>query len=208
MHFGYPRFLQARANIKVPRWTFAAVADFTITEQRSNVITFSTPLEQIYHAVFIQNPVNSFNFVAFTSPLTNLTWLIFLAWITATPPILFFLARSISTFYLYVWKCAMKGEFLFLIFQIWGTWWKHKWIHTYEGICHGQWYNYTKRIFSFSNHMESKDSIYQVRKKEKANFVVITCSVHKFSNWWPALLFSLGGYAHITCCDESNQNAI
>ena len=56
-------------------------------------MTFSTQLDQIYHAVFIQNPVNSFHYYAYTSPLTNLTWLILLAWIAVTPPILFLVAR-------------------------------------------------------------------------------------------------------------------
>ena len=60
-------------------------------------MTFSTPLDQIYHVVFIPNPVNTLNYYAYTSPLTNLTWLIFLAWITATPPILFLVARLTVT---------------------------------------------------------------------------------------------------------------
>ena len=72
-----------------------AVTDFTITEQRNRVMTFSTPLDEIYHAIIIQNPVNTYHFEAYTSPLTNLTWLILLAWIIATPPILFIVARCI-----------------------------------------------------------------------------------------------------------------
>ena len=54
---------------------------------------FSTPLEQIYHAVFIPNPINTYNFEAYTSPVTNAAWLMLFAWITATPPILFIVAR-------------------------------------------------------------------------------------------------------------------
>ena len=71
----------------------AAVTDFTITEARSKVITFSNPIEDILHAVFIQNPLASYNYNAFTSPLADVTWLMFLVWALVTPPILYILAR-------------------------------------------------------------------------------------------------------------------
>ena len=70
-----------------------AVTDFTITKERSEVMTFSNPLDQIYHAVMIQNPINKYNFEAFTSPLAGLTWLMLLLWIVVTPPILFIASR-------------------------------------------------------------------------------------------------------------------
>ena len=70
-----------------------AVTDFTITKGRSEVMTFSNPLDQIYHAVMIQNPINKYNFEAFTSPLAGLTWLMLLLWIVVTPPILFIASR-------------------------------------------------------------------------------------------------------------------
>ena len=70
-----------------------AVADFTVTEERSKAITFSNPLDDIYHAIIIQNPVNAYNYEAYTSTLTNGTWLMILAWIIATSPILFIASR-------------------------------------------------------------------------------------------------------------------
>ena len=72
------------------------MTDFTVTEQRSRAITFSTPLDQIYHAIIIQNPINVYNYEAYTSPLTTITWLMFLVWIIATPPILFIVSRCLS----------------------------------------------------------------------------------------------------------------
>ena len=83
-------------------------------------MTFSTPLEEIYHAVFIENPVNTFHFYAYTSPLTNLTWLILLAWIMATPPILFLVARLtvIVLLLIFMLKCL---KVIFWTLQIWGT---------------------------------------------------------------------------------------
>ena len=69
------------------------VTDFTMTKERSEVMTFSNPLDQIYHAVMIQNPINTYNFEAFTSPLAGLTWLMVLVYILVTPPILFIASR-------------------------------------------------------------------------------------------------------------------
>ena len=74
-------------------YIFPAVAPFTITEQRSQVIKFSTPLHDVWDEIFIKNPIDAFNFEAYTSPITDVTWLLFLAWIIATPPILFIVAR-------------------------------------------------------------------------------------------------------------------
>ena len=71
----------------------SAVTDFTITEARSKVISFSNSIDDIFHVVFIQNPIASYNYEAYTSPLANVTWLMFLAWALVTPPILYILAR-------------------------------------------------------------------------------------------------------------------
>ena len=72
---------------------FAAVGWFAITEERSQVVTFSTPLHEAHYRFFIQNPAELYNLKAYTSTLTKWTWLMFLAWIIITPPILFILAR-------------------------------------------------------------------------------------------------------------------
>ena len=64
-----------------------------MTEARSEVITFSNSIDDIFHVVFIQNPTASYNYEAYTSPLANVTWLMFLAWALVMPPILYILAR-------------------------------------------------------------------------------------------------------------------
>ena len=71
----------------------AAGLEFTVTEARSKVISFSTSIDDIIHAVFIQNPTVSYNYAAYTSPLADATWLMFLMWALVTPPILYILAR-------------------------------------------------------------------------------------------------------------------
>ena len=56
-------------------------------------MTFSSAMDEFFHAVFIKNPSDSYNYQAYTSPLTNSTWLLLFVWIIATPPILFIVAR-------------------------------------------------------------------------------------------------------------------
>ena len=85
-HFNY-------CNLKLTESYFSAVTDFTITEKRSHVMTFSSAMDEFFHAVFIKNPSDSYNYQAYTSPLTNSTWLLLFVWIIATPPILFIVAR-------------------------------------------------------------------------------------------------------------------
>lgn len=80
-------------DTKHPLYFFTAVTDFTITKERGRVMTFSTPLDQIYHVVVIRNPLSTYHFEAYTLPLTNMTWLILLTWIIVTPPVLFIVSR-------------------------------------------------------------------------------------------------------------------
>ena len=103
-----------------------AVADFTVTEERSKAITFSNPLDEIYHAIIIQNPVNAYNYEAYTSPLANETWLMILALIITTPPILFIASRcdininiSLNRFFHHVVFWSLY--FYFDSFQVWGS---------------------------------------------------------------------------------------
>ena len=70
-----------------------AVTDFTVTEPRSHVMTFSSAIDQIYHAVFIQNPAKAYHYRAFTSQFTNTAWFMCSVWMIATPPVLYICAR-------------------------------------------------------------------------------------------------------------------
>ena len=86
-----------------------AVTDFTITEQRNHAMTFSTPLDHIYHAIFIQNPAKAYNYRAYTSELSNVVWSAIVLWITLTPPILFVVARLVA------FMVFMKQKYLFTL---------------------------------------------------------------------------------------------
>ena len=70
-----------------------AVASFTVTKARSNVITFATPIVQIYHAVFIKNPLGTFNYKAYFEPFRYMSWLLVGLFCILTPTFLFVIAR-------------------------------------------------------------------------------------------------------------------
>ena len=47
------------------------ITDFTVTKARTAVITFSEPLIEYFHSVFIKRPNEGLHFTAFTEPLQN-----------------------------------------------------------------------------------------------------------------------------------------
>ena len=75
---------------------FAAVTDFTVTMDRSLVISFAEPITQIYHSLFIQNPTGNLNFMAYIEPFYWTTWLFLVFFICATPPILYSAAKYLK----------------------------------------------------------------------------------------------------------------
>ena len=70
-----------------------AVTDFTITHERSAVMTFATPITQIYHSLFIKNPSESFNFMAYIEPMDWLAWVSLFVILLTLPPLLFLTTR-------------------------------------------------------------------------------------------------------------------
>ena len=69
------------------------ITPFTITHERSAVMTFSTPLTQIYHSLFIKNPAETFNYLAYIEPMHWLSWVGIFLLIVTVPQILFLTAR-------------------------------------------------------------------------------------------------------------------
>jgi ionotropic kainate glutamate receptor 5 len=70
-----------------------AVASFTVTMDRSTVITFAQPITQIYHSLFIKNPTGSYNLNAYVEPLTHLSWAFIGIFALVVSPILFLTTR-------------------------------------------------------------------------------------------------------------------
>ncbi len=73
-----------------------APAAFTVTSQRSQVMSFGQPITQIYHSFFIKNPTGSLNYTAFIDPFYWTTWIFLLIFIAITPPMLYASARLVS----------------------------------------------------------------------------------------------------------------
>ena len=67
-----------------------AATDFTVTQERSVVMTFANPITQIYHAIFIQNPAETYNFMAYIEPLHYMSWVGVCLVILGGPPLLHF----------------------------------------------------------------------------------------------------------------------
>ena len=65
----------------------------TVTLERSAVMTFSTPLTQVYFSLFIKNPADTFNYMAYIEPMHWLSWISILILIFFVPPILFLTTR-------------------------------------------------------------------------------------------------------------------
>ena len=70
-----------------------AVTDFTITQARSTVMTFSTPMDQIYNSIFFPNPSNSLSYFAYLNPFANNSWYMLIVWVFAASPIIHVLLR-------------------------------------------------------------------------------------------------------------------
>ena len=69
------------------------ITPFTITHERSAVMTFSTPLTQIYHSLFIKNPAETFNYTAYIKPMHWLSWVGLFIFSICVPPLLFLTTR-------------------------------------------------------------------------------------------------------------------
>ena len=65
------------------------VSPFTVTLARSQVVSFSQPILQADHRLFIKNPIGNFNFQAYNEPLEDLAWVFVGLFCLLTPPFLY-----------------------------------------------------------------------------------------------------------------------
>ena len=70
-----------------------AAAPFTVTQDRSVVMTFASPITQIYHALFIKNPAERFNLMAYIEPMHWLAWVGLFIVLATAPPLLYLAIR-------------------------------------------------------------------------------------------------------------------
>ena len=81
--------------IRVKFW-FSAPTDFTVTLARAQVMTFLVPITEYYHALFIKNPSETYNLMAYIEPLHWLAWGFILGFIFLAPPFLWITTRYSS----------------------------------------------------------------------------------------------------------------
>ena len=75
------------------KYFLAASTDFTVTQERSEVMTFAQPITQIYHSLFIKNPQGKPNYKAYTEPLKTEAWAAIFILVVFTAPILYIVIR-------------------------------------------------------------------------------------------------------------------
>ena len=70
-----------------------AAADFAVSQERSTVITFASPIYETYFSLFIKNPSETFNIMAYIEPMHLLAWVGMFVLLATVPPLLYLAVR-------------------------------------------------------------------------------------------------------------------
>ena len=70
-----------------------ATTTFAVTQERSTVITFASPLFEVYYALVIKNPAETFNIMAYIEPMQWLAWVGIFVFLATVPPLLYLAVR-------------------------------------------------------------------------------------------------------------------
>ena len=70
-----------------------ATADFAVSQERSTVITFASPIYETYFSLFIKNPSETFNIMAYIEPMHWLAWVGMFVLLATVPPLLYLAVR-------------------------------------------------------------------------------------------------------------------
>ena len=69
---------------------------FAVTEERSTVMTFTNTISESYHSLFIKNPAETFNLMAYIEPMHSLTWIGLFVLLATVPPLLYLAVRYLT----------------------------------------------------------------------------------------------------------------
>ena len=69
---------------------------FAVTKERSTVITFTDTISESYHSLFIKNPAETFNLMAYIDPMHWLTWIGLFVLLATVPPLLYLAVRYLT----------------------------------------------------------------------------------------------------------------
>ena len=70
-----------------------APAPFSVTKSRSTVMTFASSITEVYFTLFIKNPAENFNVMAYIEPMHWLAWVGMLVSLATVPPLLYLAVR-------------------------------------------------------------------------------------------------------------------
>ena len=65
-----------------------APADFTITMARSSVVDYLPGLTPSYQMLFIKNPAEALNWMAYVEPFTSVTWMAIFVFVVFVPVVI------------------------------------------------------------------------------------------------------------------------
>ena len=70
-----------------------APAPFSVTKSRSTVMTFASSITEVYFSLFIKNPAENFNVMAYIEPMHWLAWVAMFVLLATVPPLLYLAVR-------------------------------------------------------------------------------------------------------------------
>ena len=70
-----------------------ATTAFAVSQQRSTVITFASPIFDVYYSLLIKNPAEIFNIMAYIEPMHWLAWVVMFVFLATLPPLLYLAVR-------------------------------------------------------------------------------------------------------------------
>ena len=77
---------------------------FAVTEERSTVMTFTNTISESYHSLFIKNPAETFNLMAYIEPMNSLTWIGLFVLLATVPPLLNLAVRYLTNMILNIFS--------------------------------------------------------------------------------------------------------
>ena len=66
-----------------------AATPFAVSQQRNTVISFASPIYDVYWSLFIKNPAEIFNSMAYIEPMHWLAWTFMFVFLATLPPLLY-----------------------------------------------------------------------------------------------------------------------
>ena len=83
---------------------------FAVTEERSTVMTFTNTISESYHSLFIKNPAETFNLMAYIDPMHWLTWIGLFVLLATVPPLLYLAVRYLTNLVLNIFSEKMMVQ--------------------------------------------------------------------------------------------------